>query len=85
MLRKILTFPKRHLLLALGICCFFLSLIIRIDATLVTYIWDLGDKPLATIDLIASAFGGIGGLLVAGFYLWGYFVPNNSESERPDQ
>jgi hypothetical protein len=71
-------------MLAVGVFFFVVSSIIRLDATLLGFFWDLGDKSSENIDVVASAFGALGGLFVAGFYLWGYLAPDASKSEKVD-
>lgn len=84
MLHKLYEIPRRKPMLAVGIFFFIVSLIIRLDATLLGFFWDLGDKSSETVGVIASAFGALGGLFVAGFYLWGYLAPDAPTSEKVD-
>jgi hypothetical protein len=67
--------PKgRKLILAIGVGFFFVGLILKIDTALIQTLLGLPDEYERILQLVASACGAIGGILVAVFYLLGFIA-----------
>lgn len=81
-----LTIRSRKTLLAAGIGCFVLSAIVRIDTALIRAIFGIPEAYDPLIQKIASGFGALGGILVAAYYVVGFFQDRrDSKKEISDE
>lgn len=73
-------------MLAVGITCFVLSLIIRIDTALIRAVFGIAESYEPLIEKVAAGFGALGGILVAAYYVAGFIQERREQKEEtPDE